>query len=338
LEMSSLLQSLVLAGVLAVASASSQWCNVASDATGQKLVAVGYGCKQVLISDDFGVTWQYTKAPSQAWGSLYSDSTGQKLIVGPKLDGTYTTKYGTMVSNDRGLTWTTATYNMDASTNYVLEDKISASSNGQRLLTVQMGNKLTKSADGGASWFGVDNVPYNKTMDVNGYGSAISGTGTIWYAVNDVQELYVSKNTGTTWAKAHDRLPSSTWENFVTDNTGQYLFATTHYGFYASSDYGTTMSTIHSWSGGTNSYVVDLSTDPAAKYVYVMASDGLWVYTRSTGTFVKNPNLTIAVSQGYTGYSVDASDNGQHIIASVQPNGLYHSDDFGTTWVYTSGL
>jgi len=131
--MSTLLKSLVLLGLLAVSLSESQWCSVASDSTGAKLVAIGYACSKVLISDNFGVTWTYTKAPTQYWGSIYSDPTGNHLIVGPHYVGSPTTpQETTMYSLDRGQTWTHGNYNNDVATGVIFSNKISGDSSPRK--------------------------------------------------------------------------------------------------------------------------------------------------------------------------------------------------------------
>jgi len=327
----------VFAGLLAVASAGGVWCAVSSDSTGAKLVAVGAGCTSVWISDDFGATWKKTAAPSQPYGGLYSDPTGMKLVAGEAYNSATVTKHGLMVSSDRGVTWTSAMYNNEASTTFYDESTVKISGSGSKLLTVQGSRKLMKSSDSGLTWYGVDNIPYKNTYGYNGYASAMSGSGSVWYALNDVQEVYVSKNTGSTWTKANTNATYE-WKNFVTDSTGSILYANTQLSFHVSFDYGTTLTSIHTWPG-SYSFVTDITTDPNGKYCYVLASDGLWVYTKSTGTFVKNPTLTVTYNQGYTALSVDVSDNGQHIVVSSQDKGMLSiSDDFGSTWKYVAGL
>jgi len=206
------------------------------------------------------------------------------------------------------------------------------------MLTVMEGHKLMKSSDGGAEWFGVDNVPVNKTnANYNGYASAVSLSGSVYYAVNDANEIFISKNAAQTWAKQHYAVADAggEWRNFVTDQTGQNFFAHTSTKFYASVDQAVTLKLVLDKTGGMS--IIDIATDASAKYVYVLCLDGLYTYTRSTGAIVKN-DLKMVVNQGYGAYGVATSSTGQHIILSVQPEGLYVSDDFGNTWLNIRGL
>jgi len=242
-----------------------------------------------------------------------------------------------MYSLDRGLTWTAGTYNMDAATGLIFSNKISGETAAKKLITVSESKKLIKSSDGGAQWFGVDNVPANKTMGYNGYATAVSANGAIWYAEDDISSIYVSKNSGNLWTKASESCTSTCggeWKNFVTDSTGQYLFAQSNTKVYVSLNYGSTLTEIFT----STSTIIDIAADPSAKYLYILTLNGLYTYTRSTGLTVLNPNLKIVVNQGYGAYAIATSNNGQHIIASVQPEGLYISDDFGNSWKNIRGL
>jgi len=245
-----------------------------------------------------------------------------------------------MMSTDRGVTWKTVVYNNEPATysDERFTSKISADATGTRMLTVMDGHKLVKSSDGGSTWVGVDNVPISAQANYNGYASVISGNGAVWYAVNDVQDLYVSKDTGSTWTRRNvTKTDPTEWRDFVTDSTGAILYAHTYTQFYVSTDYGVTLTLVFSFPKGTglNNYIDDITCDPAGKYAYVLATDGLYVYTRATGAFVKNANLKLVENQGYSAYSVATSSSGQHLLVSVQPYGLFNSDDYGNTWVQT---
>jgi len=328
----------VLLSTLATASAASQWCGVASDSTGQYLTAAGYACSKILTSSDFGVTWTYSKAPDQWWGSIFSDSGAKKLFIAPHYVGGSTYKEPMMYSTDRGLTWSNSTYNNEASNTVTMSNKVTADSAAKRMVACNDARKLMQSRDGGATWFGVDNVPYINYPSVNGYASAISGSGNVIYATNDAQEVCVSKDAGLTWTNAAVPSLVGEWRNFLSDATGAILFAHTYKSFYVSTNYGVQFNILKSIPSTSSVNIIDIAADPAGKYCYVLATDGLYTYTRSTNTLVLNPNIKIQVDQGYSAYGIAVSSSGQHIIASVQPVGLYISDDFGNTWKLVPGL
>jgi hypothetical protein len=309
---------------------------VASDSTGKYLTAIGYACSKVLTSDDFGATWQYTAAPEQYWGTVSSDSTGQHLVIGPHWNSPATPNQHMMYSANRGKTWTVSTYNNEASTaNTFYNQKITGDSKSAHFVTVDDGKHLIHSKNGGASWVSLDNVPSKNVGVTAGMASAISGSGTVMYAVNDAGAMYCSTNSGTSWTLKQNTT-SQAWTTFVTDSSGQKLFASTKYTVYASTNYGGTITKIleHSSSGTS---VVDIAMDASAKYLYILCIDGLYTYNSGTGAVVKN-DLKLYVNQGYGAYSIATSSNGQHIIMSVQPVGLYISNDFGASWTNVPGL
>lgn len=311
---------------------------MASDSTGKYLTAIGYACSRVLISDDFGATWKYTSAPTQYWGSVSSDSTGQHLVIGPHYNSQPTATQHMMYSTDRGATWTVSTFNNAADTSVTfLNQKITGDSKSSHIVAVDDWKRLMHSKNGGASWFSLDNVPSTNVGVTNSMASAISASGAVMYAVNDVGGMYASTNSGTSWTLKQNSTGSA-WTTFVTDTSGQRVFASTKTAVYASTNYGATMTKIldHASSGSYTS-VVDLAMDTSAKYLYILCLDGLYTYNSGTGTVVKN-DLKLVINQGYGAYGIASSSTGQHIIMSVQPVGLYVSSDFGSSWTTIPGL
>ncbi len=80
------------------------WASVASDATGNNLIAVGAG---IWTSVDAGSTWTHRAAPVTGnWGSVASDASGMRVVA---TSGQFSAAGDIWTSVDGGVTWTNET-------------------------------------------------------------------------------------------------------------------------------------------------------------------------------------------------------------------------------------
>jgi photosystem II stability/assembly factor-like uncharacterized protein len=317
---------LCILGLAAFAFADKQpWTDVASDASGKYLAAVAtdtYTTSKVLISDDYGVSWKYTNSMSAHWYTIYSDPTGKTLVAGSGCDANSSCP-GAYYSNDRGNTWTKCTgFDVSGIKPYFSNDAIAGDATGTNLWT-NMYLYLFHSGNGGKSWSKISNLPYvygdnaGDAVTVDGKGSNVVG----------VSEGYIvtSTNGGSSWTKGYKYQPTDgSWRNFVSDSSGQYVYAATDYTFYRSADYGRTWTSIKAYPHYDGRFK-QLKTDSTGESTYIVDTSMLYKYSRSTGTYQS--------INGTTGFStISGSSNCQYLIAGIAGGNLYRSTDYGKTW------
>ena len=229
------------------------WTSIASSADGTKLVAVGayiwdgggnmYVPFPIYTSDDSGLTWMQTSAPSNVWASVASSADGTRLAaaVGDPYEGNPGSIY---ISTDSGSTWTQTS----APSN--IWSSIAASADGTKLIAAGADalynpGQIYTSANSGATWSRA-NAPSNFWASV---ASSADGTklaaviGGPTYAVSP-GSIYTSADSGATWAQT--TAPSNVWSSIASSADGTKLVAAVGvYGYgsgsiYISADSGAT--------------------------------------------------------------------------------------------------
>eukprot|EP01032_Pedospumella_encystans_P009957 gene9957-11673_t len=205
---------------------ASNWQEVASDATGQYLVAAELTTSGIWTSTDYGATWamRLVVVPKNSLGGISSDSSGQNLVVGVVSGGAY-------FSRDYGITWRNATIPLggwnavacDVSGQHVIMSAYSFNKKG--------GGPIYISHDYGQNWEPTS-APSRWWFSV-----ASSASGQYLVAVGD--GVYTSQDFGVTWVRTPGPYLGPLL-SVASDTTGQYLVAATNKNLYTSSDYGAT--------------------------------------------------------------------------------------------------
>ena len=199
------------------------WSDLASDATGQYLVAVvNYG--GIFRSNDSGSTWEVTSAPSHSWSGIASDASGQYLAACFN-DGADQNIY---TSNDYGANW-----NQTRAPN---EYWTSICSDGTGRYLFALGENIFHSSDYGSTW-GQSFV--NSTAGLQDIACDQSGQ----YVVAVAFGIYISRDYGATFTVTS--APANLfWTAVASSSTGSHLVAifsdytTWQSGVFTSSDAG----------------------------------------------------------------------------------------------------
>jgi hypothetical protein len=161
---------------------NQDWTSVASDTTGQKLVAVVNGfyddpdedpamfSGDVWTSTNSGVTWTDRTASSAAhglvWRGVASDATGTNLVSVASSAGALVPTGSIWTSTDSGATWTDRTTGTSP-TGPQAWQAVASDATGQNLVAAGTGAIWT-STDGGASW--TDHTPPASARIIGGFG------------------------------------------------------------------------------------------------------------------------------------------------------------------------
>ena len=157
------------------APTAASWSGIASDSTGQYLVAcannTGYG---IYTSSNYGSNWTARpSAPTAAtWSGIASDSTGQYLVACAS-----DTTYGIYTSSDFGSTWTARTSAPTAA----IWKSVSSDSTGQYLVACASNSSssllygIYTSSNYGISW--VIQTSYDVSPSLNWTSVASDSTG-----------------------------------------------------------------------------------------------------------------------------------------------------------------
>ena len=201
---------------------SNRWVSVASSADGTKLVAVAgidppYGGDGLIYtSSNSGATWMRTSAPSNGWTSVASSTDGTKLVA--VADPNYGGDGLIYTSSNSGVTWTSSSTTTNG------WSSVASSADGAKLVAVAAlfwdpnvtnyagDGAIYRSADAGSTWTRTS-APSNGWSCV---ASSADGNKLVALTLSGfsggegVGEVYVSTNSGVTWAPP-GLLPAAGW-------------------------------------------------------------------------------------------------------------------------------
>jgi len=312
-----------LVALLGLLSSAFSGYVVTSDDTGKYLAAAGGSNSksyQVLVSTDYGQTWNSTSASDQQrWVGIASDGSGKRLALSAYANeaGQTTLPY---TSTDEGATWVKSLTTGQSSSNY----KIASGGNGDHLV-VGMANDLYTSDNGGAYWYTTGAYKY-----AYGTGVAYSAdSSVIVYSSNQ----YISKHkVGSAWGYEFYNSPAALWTSLSTSSNGSVAAGAYNTGYYANAhdDKGVYITT--DWATFTPlakaSYPVafyDVSVTDDGSLVYYGGSGGVYVYNVSTKTTVQSdlPATTDAPV-----YSIATSKTGKYAVVGAGLN-IWTSSNYG---------
>lgn len=301
----------------------------------------------LFFSADSGHTWEQ-RMKGVDWFSVYDVAISDSLVFIGTVGGVYS-------SNDQGITWTHSNSNQNATADleFFNSDTILCAGVGGVLLSGNYGN----------TWNDISsNLPRTGTNS-----DKVFNIGRRIFASNSSQTFFYSDNLGLVW----DSIPGLQGVNASLFNYGNIIYARADSLLYNSLDTGATWSNI-SMAGisGTLNPVI-CGADDSTLYIknnehvyFKKSSDLIWteiydLYMKSIYSIVYfnaekiatnpmegvlrcNVNDTVwnVSNVGFTGLTVNKilEANGE-LFAACADWGLYHSSDFGNTWIKaTNGL
>lgn len=317
------------------------WVSIASSADGSNL-AVGTGRWDFGQYADGGAL--YTSKSSGGFNWTRAATLPNFLALASSADGlklAATMGYGGLhTSTDGGSSWTKSpASDAEIIGNYgcvrLHWETIASSSDGSKLVaatgygdTCGRYLNLYTSTDSGATWaVAPSSSPWNPGTVNDFYGLASSSDGTKFVAVNNLNGIYVTTNSGASWAKTS--APAHNWKSVASSSDGLRLVA----GIYPG----------HSGSG------IYLSTNGGASWNKTTAPDGpgiIWggIASSADGSQLAAASCTDGVytsTDGGASWSKTSSPSSACIIASSDDGtrlvtagsgGVYTSNDGGAHW------
>ena len=238
------------------------WYSVTSSSDGSKLAAV-VNPGQIYTSSNSGQSWTLQSgSPGGAWRSITSSSDGTKLAAVIQGSGLYT-------STDSGVTWTVQTN--AGSRAWVA---ICSSTDGSVLAAAvpSVGGGIFISTDSGSTWTARASARQWDGVACSGDGSKLAATVT-----NDY--IYLSSNTGVTWAASSS--PNRYWLSIASSNDGAKLVAGMLSGasyVYISTNSGATWSAQNSSTVGTTADIYGLTVSGDGNLIAAGEYSG-YIYT-----------------------------------------------------------
>lgn len=283
-------------------SSSLAWKSVASDSTGQLLVACISNGK-IWASDNTGGIWIETSATTQEWSSITSDSNGQNLAA---------CAYGGEIwySLNYGSTWTASNApspsNWTSIASNLYGDKLVACiAGGGIYYSINYGSTWTASSASNQSWSSVasDSSGNNLVACVNGAG------------------IYTSNNGGADWVETS--APTSTWTSVASGSDGQFLVACISYGTIRRSvdgglNWTETGSPPNSWSSVK-------CTPDESKLIASVEDGGIWTSIDAGATWVESDAPSLSWK------SVTTDSTGTKLVACASGEPIYTTSGGGWT-------
>jgi len=222
------------------ASGVNNWTSIASDSTGQFLVAVssinpqtGSGDGNIYLSNDYGINWLEVTGGEftyqTIWLSVTCSSNRQCIAAIGGLLG----EYYIWTSSDSGLSWSkNTTYG-----GYIEWNAITSDSSGKYLAASTLYEYIWTSQDYGATW----STNMNSSTQQQWRAITSDSSGRYLAAATAGGFIYRSSNYGLTWTISQNGV-GSTCNAITSDSTGQYLAATVNDGqggnIWLSTNYG----------------------------------------------------------------------------------------------------
>jgi hypothetical protein len=305
------------------------WSGVASDASGNHLVAVSAGhlvvpsfvnyFSGVAVSANAGMTWALTSGP--ALSAVASDPSGTNLVA---CGGG-----GISTSVNAGMTWTPSGWAAPTGQSYCTS--VASDSTGTHLVAAvggPWGGDIWTSSNAGVTW--TDQTPSGAAHNLTWMSVAADATGTKLIAVTglglgaggpgSVGDIWTSSDSGATWTDqtASGAAHNLTWMSVASDATGTHLIAVGS-GIWTSSNSGVTWTQQATNSGAYAWASVASSSDGthlvAASRNGVDLSTGgdLWTSSDSGVTWTNTTAGTFLAILDWTGVASDST--GAHLVA-----------------------
>ncbi len=302
------------------AASGLRWVDVASDSTGEYLVAIAaptYSGNSTLGGDiwtstDYGVTWSNrtggTAASGQPWGFVASDASGAHLVAVQDAD----VPGDIWTSSDSGATWINRTAGTEASGQ--LWNGIASDSTGANLAATTFGQGIWTSTSSDATWTG------GGAPDLLWGRIASDATGSHLAAVVvEGGDVWTSANSGTTWTDRATMTSISQDYAFVaSDSTGAHLVVAVNAGdIWTSATSGATWTNQMEGTAASGKYWAGVASDTSGTHlVAVSAGAGdIWVSSNAGGTWGNQTAGTSASGQNWAAVASDST--GAHLVAVV---------------------
>ena len=192
---------------------------------------------------------------------------------------------------------------------------VASSSDGSKLVAAQYPGPIYTSTDSGLTWTSRNNT--NAWVAV-----ASSSDGSKLVAVTSGGQIYTSTDSGVTWtARDSDRY----WRSIASSSDGSKLVATENFigggQIYTSTDSGVT------WTarGNTQNWVSIASSSDGSKLVAVANGGQIYTSTDSGVTWTAR-----GTTQNWV--SIASSSDGSKLVAVTSGGQIYTSTDSGVTW------
>ncbi len=327
------------------AAASLSWTDVASDATGTRLVAVNRtgGVEpdgDIWTSSDAGATWinrtRGTQASGQGWTSVASDSSGTYLVAVTYVVGatqSETSQAGIWTSSDAGATWSQRTTMIDTSP-YVVGPTVASDSTGTHL--VLAAGDVWTSTDSGATW--TDPTAGTSAAAKAWVDMASDSTGAHLVGVTAYSDIWTSSDSGSSWTNQTTETAASgaAWQGVASDSTGTHLVAVSQpYGgstatglaggdVWVSADSGATWTNRTQGTGASGNVWEGVASDATGARLVAASAHGsandIWTSADSGMTWTNETTGTAASGQQWVAVVSDAT--GSHVVAiSSDPPG-----------------
>jgi len=297
-------------------SPSISWSSIASDSTGQYLIA-SYNDGNVggiYLSDTSGVSWTIVNdldlPPNSGYVAVTSNSTGLYLAV---CNISTSTIY---MSTNSGTNWTTATGGTPA----VVWTGIASNSTGQILVACTNNDNIYISDTSGASWTLSGPSIQNWTC------VASSSSGQYLFAGSSTAGICYSDNSGNSWQFVTGT-GSINWTGIASDSTGQFVVACTNNDkIYNSIDYGFSwnyieIAQIAYWTGiasdSTGMKIVAVVNNPGFGGIFTFTSTGGGINWSGTFTDASDNIPWSCVTSDSSGINLAAGGNPSIIFTTA---------------------
>lgn len=263
-----------------------------------------------LATGGFG---QVLAAPFGGWFSVASATDGRTV---------YATNATLLYrSADEGLSWTqVGPAPLASGTNVSV---VATSGDGQKVVVAGRGYGVYVSQDGGQTWAG----PAAGLPTTNNWLTvSVSASGTHMAASSNsgAGNIYISTDSGATWAAAPGVSNINGWAGVALSADGSRMVAAPYSGqIWASSDGGASWAVLGA-SLNTSWTALTMSSD-GVRVAAAQFNGPIQVSGDSGASWTAR-----ATTQNW--WSMASSANGSILIASTQQGALYSSTDQGTTW------
>jgi hypothetical protein len=343
--------------------------NISCSYTGQYIAAsiVAYlsGSAQIIISNDYGLTWNIANGLPSTTSSGYGFFGITMSKNGKNIATTFyndSSSSGVIfISTDYGITWTSQINGLPTSQN--AWSPIACNESMTKLITGANAQAWNNSGSSGiftgyistTSWTSQQNglptlCAFTKlSMSNNGKYIAVAAYSNS-IIINSLGGIWISLDYGQTWLQSD--AGNLSWNAIGCDNTGQYLVAAVNGGsIYTSSNYGLNW-TIQSASSGLpttanwDSISFSSNSDPnsTSQFVYASIYDGYIYFSEDRGLTWTQINLNSYWSNGITSsgdgnigyYGINWPVGGIYKTIQTNPITISQINGTGGYWNYLS--